>query len=690
MKGKKWLNLSSIATRLIAAFLILILVPVALIGYIADANASGAIVNEVSKGTANIVSQLNMTINTVIDMVNGTSMEVFGNTQLQKLLTQDKSQLSDYEKFQNINDVNDILGSVIRSNKYISLLAIICEDGTSYGSPSAPIIDDIEAIKNSDFYQAAVKAGGSPVWLDTRDLKTSSTSVGVDQYAVTLVRAYKDLTVTNKLIGVLVMDVKLKPLQDMLNSIKLGKTGVVYLVTPGGKIISGKDMTNDEINKLKSVSYMKTILSSKNNSGTIHEYINDQKLLVSYNKSSESGWTVIGVVPEAELTSSVSSLRKTIIITGIGFGIIAILVGIFIALSMSKRLNKAMKAAAIVESGDLTVNIGVSGDDEIGRLGKSLDSMITKIKELIQKGLDLTHKVAESANNVATVSEEATAASSEIATAIQEIAKGASEQANDATLGAQKASELAQQIENVAQNAAAMNEISQQAQNAASDGLSTVDSLKQKNKQVNDVSQTLIEAIQQLGQESKNINNIIKVIDSISDQTNLLALNAAIEAARAGEAGKGFAVVANEIRKLAEQSQSSTRNIGEIIKRIVAMTQNTVSNTEIMAQIMSQQNEAVEKAAQSFQNIAQAVQKLSEQIKSIDEATGIMDNSKNEVLNAIENISAVSEESAASAQEVSASAQEQLAAMDELSDAAQMLNGLASELLQAMSVFKIK
>jgi len=92
---------------LIIAFLILIIIPIALIGYITSINVSDAITKEVSASTANTAMQLNRTIETVLDMIENTSLEVFGNTELQDLLKTDKSTLSPYDKMQLEKQIND-------------------------------------------------------------------------------------------------------------------------------------------------------------------------------------------------------------------------------------------------------------------------------------------------------------------------------------------------------------------------------------------------------------------------------------------------------------------------------------------------------------------------------------------------------------------------------------------------------
>lgn len=155
-----------------------------------------------------------------------------------------------------------------------------------------------------------------------------------------------------------------------------------------------------------------------------------------------------------------------------------------------------------------------------------------------------------------------------------------------------------------------------------------------------------------LGNQSKEIGQIVNTISDIAGQTNLLALNAAIEAARAGEQGKGFAVVADEVRKLAEQSQMAAKQIADLI-----------------AQIQSQPNSAV-----------QAMNEGSAEVKIGTEVVDTAGHTFTDI---------ISRDTAAQAETVSAVTEEQSAAMDEITTSSEALANMAEDLSEVVSKFKL-
>nr|WP_315990558.1 methyl-accepting chemotaxis protein [Desulforamulus aquiferis] len=199
----------------------------------------------------------------------------------------------------------------------------------------------------------------------------------------------------------------------------------------------------------------------------------------------------------------------------------------------------------------------------------------------------------------------------------------------------------------------------------------SIESIENLNKQMNGIAVStneVTEVINELSQKSKEINQIVELITSIADQTNLLALNAAIEAARAGDAGRGFAVVAEEVRKLAEQTASATKDIKDLIDAIQHGSQRAVQSTFENTNRVNESNATGAVVGQAIGEIIQDVRGLATMI---------------------ENIVAATEEMSAGVQNVAATTQQQSASVDEVSVLAESMTRLSEELNSLVGRFRV-
>jgi methyl-accepting chemotaxis protein len=393
-----------------------------------------------------------------------------------------------------------------------------------------------------------------------------------------------------------------------------------------------------------------------------------------------------------ELTTSIETAQRRgteVILITIAALIIAVLVSLFLTRSIIKPVNLLISGANTIAGGDLTTPLTISSRDEIGEVAQAFNKMRTELSDMIKSILDIAQSIGIGNEELSAASEEMAASSDDIAQAIEELAKGATRQAETSEHVNNLIDLMANNTEAISDNAETVKDSSMEADSLAKTGMSQAEFSVEKIKEISAISEQTTLVINELGDQSRQIGEIIDVIKGIADQTNLLALNAAIEAARAGEQGRGFAVVAEEVRKLAELSSESTQQIADVIANMQNKTKLAVDSMDKSSKAVANGVEAVMEAGTAFTNINEAIQKIVGEATAAINALKELSVSARNAAQEMQDIAAISEESAASTEEISATTEEQSATMQSIAYSVQELAQKGLQLQSLMSRFKI-
>ncbi|MBE1553222.1 methyl-accepting chemotaxis protein [Sporosarcina limicola] len=352
-------------------------------------------------------------------------------------------------------------------------------------------------------------------------------------------------------------------------------------------------------------------------------------------------------------------------------------------------LSHVSQTALQIADGDLTGKQLPESDDEIGQLGMSFNKMTANLRGLLQNVQDTSELLVTSANELSAVAEETSASSDEIGDAMAEITTGAVGQATNLEDTSESLGVLTTSVDEMNNQNKQINEITAISEDAALKGKSIVAILKKSNDQSTQASEQISVGISNLHMKLKDISTITDAINNISQQTNLLALNASIEAARAGEQGKGFAVVAEEVRKLAEKSNGSTKQIQQMIVGIEKEVEETVAAMATTISVSHQLNTAVNDTEDEFNKIATTVQKTAAAMEQLNVEIQNVTGQSTIINDAIQNVSVIAEETAASAEEVTASVDEQSRAINSVSSLAQSLTDLSEKVNETIRKYRL-
>jgi methyl-accepting chemotaxis protein len=444
--------------------------------------------------------------------------------------------------------------------------------------------------------------------------RQKGTAVAIEPYSYQV--AGKDVLMTSltvpirvadQIVGVAGVDVPLDSVQQQVAAIRPYGVGQALLVSDQGKV-AASNRPGEEIGS-EPAGPAAAVAAKAVGTGAAVQRTSDtadgSTLFVASPITVGEGqnWSVLVQVPESAVLAGAHSLRTTILLGAVVTMLVAGVVIFLLARGVVAPLDGLRRRMEEIADGDgdLTARVDESRADEIGRLGAAFNRFVVKVADTVagigrasssltdvSTGMSgVSTRLVDSVEQTAAQTQQVSAAADQVSRTVQTVAAGAEQ------MGAS--------IREIATNA---NEAARMAAEAVA------------------VAGATNETVTQLGESSRAIGEVVKVITSIAEQTNLLALNATIEAARAGEAGKGFAVVANEVKELAQETATATKDIADRIEAIQSDTTGAIAAIARIDEVVSRISDYQTTIASAVEEQTATTNEMSRGVNEAAQSTG--------------------------------------------------------------------
>lgn len=667
---------SKIIVKLLGAFVLPILL-IIITGFISYRNASSTIEDNYVRTTKSTSEALGMYVEIIVADVESKATEIANDTSLTTYY--DKfDDLDNAEALELYRNAKNILITMNASSDKTNSFHVFGEKGNSISSKGTLVNTAYEE------YLASPEGAGwvenprlNENWSGRHTFIDEQFDMSEEEYGLSFTRRF------TKGNGFVVIDISQNVFMNSIEKMKPSERSLSSFISNDGREITLSEGDPIFLDK----DYYISSIDSEENSGASYVEYNNQKYLYVYSKIGKTGMMFCNLIPEADISAQVSSIKYSTILIVVIASLISIFTGTKLATGINGELKQIIDSFAKVSDGDFTTNFESKRNDEFKILNISITSMLRNICNLIKDMLGFGKQVSLSSDMVSDMSKRLLVSTRNISTAIEEVEGGLLAQAEDTEKSLIEMSSLSDGINNVSYNATGMEEVAHDTISLVNNGKFIISDLSNESEKASNATQKVIEGIDELEIHSDKIGAIIGVMDEITEQTKLLSLNASIEAARAGQYGKGFAVVSVEIGKLAEQSREASKNIREIINSIQTKTKESVASARTAESFLETQTDTLGNTIAVFDDINVSVDNLVGDLKNVVESTKKISESRDEVLRSLSSISASSQEAAASTEEITATIHEQVEFVSNLEDEVVELSNKSNKLEESMEKF---
>ncbi|MDD9176845.1 methyl-accepting chemotaxis protein [Aliivibrio sp. S2TY2] len=603
------LRIKSLSHRIALGIVCVIALACSIAGWQAYQNFSSIARSELAQGMTSIVTERSLITQGYFERFQS-KVDAFANVPVLKNFAGNRTTTEDPQSNSDFLQVNTFIKDMNHQDPQLYSLFYAVGTTGEYFDKSGRYYDPSTDLKSRPWWKRSVNEGKA--WAATViDIRSGQMNGSI------YMPVYQD----NKLAYIAGADIKLEALQKLLLSkTNYGDDAELLVFDDEGKVILFSDMKEKDSKELtlQLLDQENPGIAQLNNSNVatdalLNLTLKEQPYYAVVHDISVAhpnlSWHLAILVPQSQLDNQLSNLMRNVLL---GSFLVIIIVGMTVMFVINRSLRNvntiANELVALSQGeGDLTRQLAITSNDELGQLAHGFNGYNAKIKDIINESKLVSTDVAVTTHSVSN--------------ALLKASRDMEEQRSELAVIATATTEMDHVVKDIAQNAEMTRQHVSEAKNHVEHARSLTEGA---NAQVQTLNTALIHSesgVNALLVDAKQIGDVLRVIQEIADQTNLLALNAAIEAARAGELGRGFAVVADEVRSLASKTQQSTHNIQQIIEGIQSNTQSVANDMATNRKSADQTSDKMEQITQALLILMQSFETVSMQAEQVACAT---------------------------------------------------------------------